>query len=165
MGMQNWLHWCAWFVKYLIYFLITISLMTLFFCIKVCSCMEISKAIPSYIIVSYKLYLEKLTRHSGKNKPRNMYCTAGKNIDYWMQINKWNSLSSKHRLLSCYLLVFRFQLLENGLKKGQILCIYFFLKIWPKTYPNFYEKQRYNLEWPKAVTLQGLTSHCETDML
>ncbi len=35
MGMQNWLHWSAWFVKYLIFFLITISLMTFFFCIKV----------------------------------------------------------------------------------------------------------------------------------
>ena len=37
-----------------------------------------------------------------------------------------------------------FQLLENGLKKYN----FFFLKIWPKTYPHFYEKQRYNLEWP-----------------
>ncbi len=25
---------------------------------------------------------------------------------------------------------------------------FFFLKIWPKTYTHFYEKQRYNLEWP-----------------
>ncbi len=36
MGLSGWIHWAAWFVKSFIYLLITISVMTLFFSIKVC---------------------------------------------------------------------------------------------------------------------------------
>ena len=35
MGLSGWIHWAAWFVKSFIYLLITISIMTLFFSIKV----------------------------------------------------------------------------------------------------------------------------------
>ena len=35
MGIGSWLHWLAWFVKYLIFLFIAVAIMTLFFCIKV----------------------------------------------------------------------------------------------------------------------------------
>ncbi|CAH1794818.1 unnamed protein product [Owenia fusiformis] len=35
MGMNNWLHWTAWFVKYFVFQLITVGIMTIFYCIKI----------------------------------------------------------------------------------------------------------------------------------
>ncbi len=42
-----------------------------------------------------------------------------------------------------------FLLLENGLKKMyKFVFLLFFVNFWPKNYPHFYEKQRYNFELP-----------------
>ena len=35
LGVSNWLHWCAWFVKYLLFLLVSVTLMTLFFCLPI----------------------------------------------------------------------------------------------------------------------------------
>lgn len=34
MGLSNWLHWLAWFVKYFIFLLISVIIMVAFYCIK-----------------------------------------------------------------------------------------------------------------------------------
>ena len=35
MGLSNWLHWCAWFVQYFVLLLVSVVIMTVFFCIPV----------------------------------------------------------------------------------------------------------------------------------
>ena len=35
MGLSNWLHWMAWFLKYFLFLLLSIAIMTLFFCIPI----------------------------------------------------------------------------------------------------------------------------------
>ena len=32
MGLNNWLHWSAWFIKYFLFLFVSVALMTLFFC-------------------------------------------------------------------------------------------------------------------------------------
>ena len=49
-------------------------------------------------------------------------------------------------------------------EKNLQFCL-FFLKIWPKTYPHFYEKQRYNLEWPKQIVPNGCQQTTKGAML
>ncbi|XP_038064273.1 ATP-binding cassette sub-family A member 3-like [Patiria miniata] len=58
MGLANWIHWSAWFIKYFIYLLITISLMTLMFCIKVgdLRAAVVTHSDPSVIFVFLMLY-------------------------------------------------------------------------------------------------------------
>ena len=34
MGLPNWMHWAAWFVKHFLFLLITVSIITIFFVIK-----------------------------------------------------------------------------------------------------------------------------------
>ncbi len=45
---------------------------------------------------------------------------------------------------------YKTQVIDMKTEKRVQFCL-FFLKIWPKTYPHFYEKQRYNLEWPNHL--------------
>ena len=35
MGLNNWLHWVAWFLKYLIFLFVSVFLMTVFYSIRV----------------------------------------------------------------------------------------------------------------------------------
>ena len=35
MGLSSWLHWTAWFLLFFLFLLVTVSFMTLLFCIKV----------------------------------------------------------------------------------------------------------------------------------
>ncbi|KAK6165163.1 hypothetical protein SNE40_023607 [Patella caerulea] len=62
MGLSSWLHWTAWFIKYFMFTLITVSLMTLFFSIKVDldigkgSGSVISNSDPSVIFVFLLVY-------------------------------------------------------------------------------------------------------------
>ena len=35
MGLSNWLHWFAWFMKYFLFLLISITIMTVFFSIRI----------------------------------------------------------------------------------------------------------------------------------
>ncbi len=90
---------------------------------------------------NYQAIRKKQTR-SWINSKTYMHCTVLIGLQY-------NTcpfhVSSKHRWLTCCLLVTRIQLRENGQKKD---FVFFFLKIWSETYPNFYEKQRYHLDWP-----------------
>ena len=58
MGLANWIHWSAWFIKYFIYLTITISLMTLMFCIKVGNLRAsvMTHSDPSVVFVFLMLY-------------------------------------------------------------------------------------------------------------
>ncbi|KAL4240689.1 ATP-binding cassette sub- A member 3 [Mactra antiquata] len=56
MGLNNWLHWSAWFVKYFLFMLITVSIMTLFLCIDTKHGPVIGKTSPSVIFVFIILY-------------------------------------------------------------------------------------------------------------
>ena len=35
MGISNWLHWLAWFTKHFLFLLLSVSIMTLFYCVKI----------------------------------------------------------------------------------------------------------------------------------
>ena len=58
MGLSNWVHWSAWFIKYFIYLIITVSLMTMMFCIKVgdLNAAVVTNSDPSIIFVFLMLY-------------------------------------------------------------------------------------------------------------
>ncbi|XP_013411172.1 ATP-binding cassette sub-family A member 3 isoform X2 [Lingula anatina] len=58
MGMGNWLHWAAWFVKYFLFLLIDVAIMTVLFCIKVGenSTAVVGKSDPSVILVFLVVY-------------------------------------------------------------------------------------------------------------
>lgn len=34
MGINNWLHWTAWFTKHFMFLIISVSIMTIFYCVK-----------------------------------------------------------------------------------------------------------------------------------
>ncbi len=101
-----------------------------------------------------------------------MYCR--KNIDYKRQCHKWNKTSVsidlsvhsiKRQVIDMIFVGFDVPVAGKWPEKKVQFCL-FFLKIWPKTYPHFYEKQRYNLEWPniEGITQQfvwkGGSQHC-----
>lgn len=56
MGINNWLHWMAWFVKYFLFLLITVSIMTLFLCIETGKGPVIGKTDPSIVFVFLMVY-------------------------------------------------------------------------------------------------------------
>ena len=58
MGLSNWVHWSAWFIKYFIYLTITVSLMTVMFCIKVgdLKASVVTNSDPSIIFVFLMMY-------------------------------------------------------------------------------------------------------------
>ena len=56
MGVDNWLHWTAWFVKNFLFLLITVSIMTLFLCINTKKGPVIGKTDPSVLFVFIMLY-------------------------------------------------------------------------------------------------------------
>ncbi|XP_053391292.1 phospholipid-transporting ATPase ABCA3-like [Mercenaria mercenaria] len=56
MGVNNWLHWSAWFVKYFLFLLITVAIMTLLLCIKTNRGPVIGKTDPSIIFILITVY-------------------------------------------------------------------------------------------------------------
>jgi ATP-binding cassette subfamily A (ABC1) protein 3 len=56
MGVNNWLHWAAWFVKYFLFLLITVAIMTLFLCIQTKKGPVIGKTDPSIVFVFLMVY-------------------------------------------------------------------------------------------------------------
>ncbi|XP_069124776.1 phospholipid-transporting ATPase ABCA3-like [Argopecten irradians] len=56
MGLSNWLHWSAWFTKYFLFLLITVSIMTVFFCVKTYKGRVIGLTDPSLLFVFLMLY-------------------------------------------------------------------------------------------------------------
>ena len=57
MGLSNWLHWSAWFFKYLLYLLITMVIATVFFTVKFNSNGRVlNRSDPSLIFVFLLLY-------------------------------------------------------------------------------------------------------------
>lgn len=56
MGLSNWLHWAAWFVKYLVFIMVTIAIITLFVCIHTDHGAVIGKSDPSVVFVFLLLY-------------------------------------------------------------------------------------------------------------
>ena len=56
MGLNNWLHWAAWFVKYLLFLCITVAVMTLFLCVGTAKGPVIGKTDPSVVFVYLIVY-------------------------------------------------------------------------------------------------------------
>ncbi|KAH3872038.1 phospholipid-transporting ATPase ABCA3-like isoform X2 [Dreissena polymorpha] len=56
MGLNNWLHWAAWFVKYLLFLCITVAVMTLFLCVGTAKGPVIGKTDPSVVFVYLLVY-------------------------------------------------------------------------------------------------------------
>ena len=57
MGLSNWLHWLAWFVKYFVFLLITVAIMTLFYSIPASSHGSvIGETDPSVLLVFLLVY-------------------------------------------------------------------------------------------------------------
>ncbi|XP_021358402.1 ATP-binding cassette sub-family A member 3-like [Mizuhopecten yessoensis] len=56
MGVSNWLHWSAWFTKYFLFLLVTVSIMTVFFCVKTDKGRVIGLTDPSLLFVFLLLY-------------------------------------------------------------------------------------------------------------
>ena len=58
MGLSNWLHWTAWFVKYFLFLMISVTIMTVFYSIKVGPKLEnvIGKTDPTVVFVFLILY-------------------------------------------------------------------------------------------------------------
>lgn len=56
MGLNNWLHWSAWFVKYFLFMLITVGVMTIFLCIDTERGPVIGETSPSVVFVFLMLY-------------------------------------------------------------------------------------------------------------
>ena len=56
MGLRNWLHWTAWFFKYLVFLLITVILMTILFFIRTNGGSTIQHSDPFIIFIFLLLY-------------------------------------------------------------------------------------------------------------
>ena len=56
MGLRIWVNWLAWFVKYLMLLLISVALMTFFFCVDFGGGAIINHSDPSIIVVFLLLY-------------------------------------------------------------------------------------------------------------
>ncbi|XP_052266535.1 phospholipid-transporting ATPase ABCA3-like isoform X2 [Dreissena polymorpha] len=56
MGLNNWLHWTAWFVKYLLFLCITVGVMTLLLCVGTAKGPVIGKTDPSVVFVYLIVY-------------------------------------------------------------------------------------------------------------
>lgn len=56
MGLSNWLHWVAWFTKYLLFLLITVSIMTLFLCVSTPKGPVIGKTSPAIVFLFLFVY-------------------------------------------------------------------------------------------------------------
>ncbi|XP_041362406.1 phospholipid-transporting ATPase ABCA3-like [Gigantopelta aegis] len=58
MGLSNWLHWTAWFVKYFLFLMVSVIIMTVFYSIKVGPKLEnvIGKTAPTVLFVFLILY-------------------------------------------------------------------------------------------------------------
>jgi len=56
MGLSNWLHWSAWYIKYFFFLLITVVIMTIFFCVDTYKGRVIGQTNPFLVFVFLILY-------------------------------------------------------------------------------------------------------------
>jgi len=56
MGMESWLHWTAWFIKYFVFTFVSSCLMTLFYCVPSSSGAVLNHTDPSVLLVFFLLY-------------------------------------------------------------------------------------------------------------
>ena len=56
MGLNNWLHWGAWYLKYFLFLLITVATMTLFLCVPTSKGPVIGRTDPSIVFIFLMVY-------------------------------------------------------------------------------------------------------------
>lgn len=56
MGLSNWLHWMAWFIKYTVFLFITVLIMTILLAVKTDKGAVINKSNPVIIFIFLMLY-------------------------------------------------------------------------------------------------------------